>query len=107
MNKDTNRVKNFKQFINESLEQNNVVIEISGDDSKRNRKSEFHINYQTTIDGKLIEIEGTLIPFHTGRSEENQFEPSYFTDDESEKYYDDNWEKIEDEILNKFNEGNF
>lgn len=28
-------------------------------------------------------------------------------DDETEKYYYNNWEKIEDEILEKFSRGNF
>ena len=62
----------------------------------------FHVNYQITIDGKLIEIEGILNQLGTGRSEEHEFEPTYFMDDETEQYYNNNWEKVEDEILNKF-----
>ena len=78
-------------------------------DERSNRKpvNKFHINYQITIVGKLMEIEGILNPYHTGRSEEHEFEPTYFMDDETEEYYDNNWENIEDEILNKFSEGNF
>ena len=105
------KVKNFKQFVNESLQQNNIEISISKiePDERSNRKqvNKFHINYQITIGGKLMEIEGILNPYHTGRSEEHEFEPIYFMDDETEQYYNNNWEKIEDEILNKFSEGNF
>jgi hypothetical protein len=111
MRKMIDKVKNFKQFVNENLQQNNITIEISKiePDERSNRKSlnKFHINYQITIGGKLMEIEGILNPYHTGRSEEHEFEPTYFMDDETERYYNDNWEKIEDEILNKFSEGNF
>lgn len=101
----------LNSYVNENLQQNNIEIEISKiePDERSNRKpvNKFHINYQITIGGKLMEIEGILTPYHTGRSEEHEFEPTYFMDDETEEYYDNNWENIEDEILNKFSEGNF
>jgi len=105
------KVKNFKQSINENIEQNNVKIEIkkSDSDERSNKKqpNKFHVNYQINVNGKLIEIEGSLNPYHTGRSEEYNFEPDYFMDNETEQYYDNNWEKIQDEILNQFNKMNF
>lgn len=61
------------------------------------------VNYQKSINGKIIEIEGELIPFDTGRMINYKFEPGYFTDEESEKYFDSNWEDIEDEIINAMN----
>ena len=106
----SDRVKNFKQYVNENLQQNNIEIEISEleSDERSNKKvNKFHVNYQITIDGKLMEIEGILNPYHSGRSEEHKFEPTYFMNDETEKYYDNNWDEIEDEILNKFSEGEF
>jgi hypothetical protein len=59
------------------------------------------VNYQIVIDGKTIEIEGSLIPYHTGRCKEFNFEPSVFLDTESSMYWDANWEQIEQEILNQ------
>ena len=32
------------------------------------------------------------------------FEVDYFTNQESEDYWDENWEEIEDKIINKFTE---
>lgn len=85
-----------------NLLKNNIEIEISKieSDERSNRKSvnKFHVNYQITIGNKLMEIEGILNPYHTGRSEEYEFEPTYFMDDETEQYYNNNREKIEDEI---------
>jgi len=62
----------------------------------------YHVNYQKTVNGELIEIEGDLKPFHTGRNIEYGFEPGYFTDKVAENYWDQNWEAVEDEIRNKF-----
>ena len=52
--------------------------------------------------GEAIEIEGTLIPYNTGRSEEYEFNTSYFLNKESEEYYNDNWEVLEQEVLKLF-----
>ena len=85
----------WKLINNIPFRKENLDIKITGSDK-------FYVNYQITIDGKLIEIEGILNQFGTGRSEEHEFEPTYFMDDETEQYYNNNWEKVEDEILNKF-----
>ena len=84
----------------------NPIIEItknsSDERSSRKEKKTYHVNYTFMLAGDIKEIEGTLNPFGTGRSIEYEFEPFYFTDEETESYYDDNWENIEEEILNKF-----
>ena len=33
---------------------------------------------------------------------EYEFQPEYFMDEDTEQYYDENWEDIEKEILSKF-----
>jgi hypothetical protein len=102
INQDFNTIK---------LDEARTTIDIEQDyyDERSNpsRKSnKYRVKYEIVFkypDGvKRIKIKGQLIPYHTGRSEEFEFEPTYFDDDDSEKYYDENWEKIEDEILNKF-----
>lgn len=86
-------IKPFTSFINEEY-QEKAVIDID--------KKELKVNYQKEINGNTIEIEGKLIPYNSGRAKEYKFEPSYFTDSESEEYYDNNWENVEEEILNVF-----
>lgn len=56
------------------------------------------VNYQIEIDGTLYEIEGTLNPVNTGRVIVHEFEPSEFIDDETEEYYFDNSEEIDEQI---------
>lgn len=60
------------------------------------------VEYSLKMGEDEIEISGRLIPYNTGRSEEMEFEPSYFTDEKSERYYDNNWERIEEQILNAY-----
>jgi hypothetical protein len=60
------------------------------------------VNYSFLLAGDIKEIEGTLNPYHTGRDTEYEFEPSYFADKETEDYYGENWEEIEDEIIEEF-----
>lgn len=95
-----------ERVLNEQREESDTVIEITkvvpDERSSRKSKNKFHVNYQTTINDNLIEIEGTLIPYHTGRSMEYEFQPGYFMDEDTEQYYDENWEDIEEEILSKF-----
>jgi hypothetical protein len=69
---------------------------------RKTSKVKYNVNYQITIDENLMEIEGMLIPYDSGRDEEHRFEPGYFMDSETEEYFYDNFEKIETEILNKF-----
>jgi hypothetical protein len=47
--------------------------------------------------GETFELEGMLVPFGTGRGIEYEFEPSDISDEE---YWDENWEKIDEYILN-------
>jgi hypothetical protein len=100
-----------KRILNEQREESDTVIEITkvvpDERSNRKPKNKFHVNYQTIINDNLIEIEGTLIPYHTGRSMEYEFQPDYFMDEDTEQYYDENWEDIEKEILSKFYESIF
>ena len=58
----------------------------------------YHVDYSFKHNGKEIEFSGSLNMYHSGRSEEYEFEPSWFSDQESEDYYDRNWEKVEDQI---------
>ena len=66
------------------------------------RDTFIRVEYSVKIDDQEIEFSGTLKPYHTGRDEEYEFEPGYFTNEASEKYYDDNWDKIEEQILDAF-----
>lgn len=60
------------------------------------------VEYSIKINGNEYEISGKIVPYNTGRSEEYEFEPDYFEDKESERYYNDNWEKIEEQIINAY-----
>lgn len=91
----------FDEFIFESSKPN-IHIEES-DDEKSPYKKSYNVNYQLeTGEGLLVEIEGTLTSYKTGRSEDYKFEPDYFTDGFSEEYWDEYWEDIEEEIINYF-----
>jgi hypothetical protein len=74
-------------------------------DERAERKKKVHtydVSYHTTVDGILVEITGTLSPFESGRATEYEFQTSHFNGSTEEKYYDDNWEKIESDILDAF-----
>lgn len=58
-----------------------------------------NVNYTINTGLDIIEIEGRLRPYNTGRCEELEFEVGTFSDDISEGYWDENWEKISEEIL--------
>ena len=58
--------------------------------------------YEVEYEFDDYEIEGVLEKYYTGRGDDYKFVPSYFEDEESEKYYDENWEDIEGEILSVF-----
>lgn len=91
--------------IDESVNENHIFIEEDEEDERApSRKNKtYHVTYTFTIEGEEREIEGTLEPYNSGRSVEYKFEPDDFEDDETEEYYDDNWEDIEEEILDEFN----
>jgi len=108
-NMDTGKTnKLVKSVLKEFLVENTdiPIIEITpveqDERSGKKQVNAYHVNYQKNVDGNLIEIEGTLNPFHTGRAVEYGFEPSYFDDANVEAYWDANWEIIEDEIRDKF-----
>ena len=92
--------KNSK-IINEDLDitRGGIEIEIS-----KNYKDEYNVTYVYQEDDNFYQFSGNLVSYNTGRNTEYTFEPSWFMDDESEKFYSDNWEMIEDQILNKFYE---
>ena len=90
----------FDEFIFESSK-SNIHIEVS-DDEKSPYKKSYSVNYQLETDSGLVEIEGTLKSYKTSRSEDFEFEPNYYTDKFSETYWDENWEDIEEEIINYF-----
>ena len=99
----------LNEFLNEDLGENTPDIEINKieNDERSNSKpiNKYRVNYQIKLNGRWVEIEGDLIPYYTGRSEEFNFEPSFYTDSDTEFYYNENWEKIESEILNKLYNG--
>ena len=43
---------------------------------------------------KNIEFTGQMKKYHSGRSDEFEFEPDWFADSESEKFWDENWEDL-------------
>jgi hypothetical protein len=97
------KLKLFENFEEEYSK--NVEIEITKiepDERSNKTKIKYHVNYQITVDDNLMEIEGDLKPYNTGRSDEFDFEPTYFMDDETEEYYDKNNEDIKKQIMNHF-----
>jgi len=97
------KLKKFENFIN-----TDATIEITPQeiDERGERGKYTHKRYNVIylIDEHGIEITGTLIPYGTGRTIDYEFEPDKFLDSESRKYWDNNWEDVEEEILNSFND---
>lgn len=98
-----------EQVIKEEENASRLEIDITKDqpDERAPRKMKaptYSVEYVFEEDGIMLQFSGSLIPFHTGRDYDYQFEPSWFQDDESENYYNENWEKIEDQIMDKFYE---
>lgn len=96
-----------KQVIRESGPSSDVDITITKNEEDERRpesgkKPSYSVDYVYTEGDSMIQFSGSLNPYHTGRDTEYEFEPSWFQDDESEQYYSENWEEIEDEILGKF-----
>lgn len=92
--------------LNEDVNSNIPKITIDSRYDERgseNQKEQFDINYQTTVDGQDIEIEGILKPYDTGRDTDYKFEPGWFAEEDvDEKYYDEHSDEIESQILNAF-----
>jgi hypothetical protein len=102
--KKRNYIKSINEFITEKLDNKEIEIKKIEQDERSNKKSksEYSVNYQITIDGILYEVDGILKSYNTGRDQEYEFEVGYFIDKESEKYWEDNWTDIEEEILEYF-----
>ena len=67
-----------------------ATIEFDGND----------VRLEKTMDnGEIFELEGELRQYSSGRADEWEFEPTYISDDD---YYAENWELIEDYILDRF-----
>jgi hypothetical protein len=59
-------------------------------------------SYQINEPAGSMEIEGTLTSYDTGRCVEYKFKPDYYSSIQAENYFDNNWEEIEDQIIEKF-----
>ena len=95
-----------EQVLRESGPASDVDITITRDERDERRpqgksKPTYSVEYVYREGDSMIQFSGSLNPYHTGRDTEYEFEPSWFQDDESEQYYDENWEEIEDQILGK------
>jgi hypothetical protein len=72
-----------------------ATIEFDGND-----KTGYDVRLEKTMDnGEIFELEGELSQYSSGRADEWEFEPTYISDDD---YYAENWELIEDYILDRF-----
>jgi hypothetical protein len=96
-----------EQVLSESDPESKLEINITKNEPderapSRNKAPKYSVDYVFKEDGIMFQFSGSLNPYHTGRGFEYEFEPSWFQDDESETFYNDNWEKIEDQILQKF-----
>lgn len=96
-----------EQIVNELEKSSDIEITITKRnederDLKRHGQTKYDVDYVYTEDDTMIQFSGSLNPYHTGRDYEYEFEPSWFHDKESEQYYNENWEDIEEEILEKF-----
>ena len=67
-----------------------ATIEFDGND----------VRLEKTMDnGEIFELEGELRQYSSGRADEWEFESTYISDDD---YYAENWEIIEEYILDRF-----
>ena len=70
-------------------------VEFDGDE-----ESGYDVTFTKELDnGEIFELIGRMEEYDSGRDIEYVFEPS---DNNNEDYYDDNWDVIEEFILNKF-----
>jgi hypothetical protein len=95
-------LKNFKKF-NESVSNVTIDINLKDADERSPLKKDpiYDVIYSFNLNSELLELSGYLTKGPSGNYE---FDPSWFSDNEAENYYDDNWDKIEEEILQKFYE---
>lgn len=89
----------------EHIEGLNIEITKKECDENGNKDCDgYDVVYSKTIDDVTYIIYGSLIPYNTGRMTDYKFEPDDFEDQESEDYYDNNHEEIEEEIIDKYYE---
>ena len=70
-------------------------VQFDGDE-----ESGYDVTFTKELDnGEIFELTGRMEEYNSGRDIEYSFEPS---DNNNEDYYSDNWEQIEQFILNKF-----
>jgi hypothetical protein len=70
-------------------------IEFDGDE-----ESGYDVTFTKELDnGEMFELTGQIKEYDSGRDIDYEFEPDYIS---NENYYSDNWEQIEQFILNKF-----
>lgn len=74
------------------------IITVSENDVRNFGKDKNVESVIYTKDG--FEIELSMTPVDTGRNEDWNVEPTYFSDAESEAYWDSNWEDIQEEVVN-------
>ncbi len=86
----------FVDFINESNgAPERPVISVT----KSETDDSYDVIYTITVVDETFEFTGKATSYDSGRGVFYEFNPTFFLDDESEKYYDDNYESIEEEIL--------
>jgi hypothetical protein len=89
--------KEFKVIIN--FEEGDFTADVEISDSGKN---EFYAQVKKTLkNGDVFEVEGSLKHYHSGRSDEYEFDPEYVSDDE---YYTEHWETIDELIQDKLTE---
>ena len=101
----------FGEFIKENREDKpmerpviSITKQIEDERSpSENENPNYDVIYTITINQETFEFSGELTSYNSGRSIEYEFNPSFFIDDESEEYYNDNYESIEEEILEILN----
>ncbi|ADR20435.1 hypothetical protein MATR_19450 [Marivirga tractuosa] len=89
--------------VNKNLENDKIDYNVHFEAKEVVGKGAYEVFYQTNKFKSFIEITGHLIQFHSGKSEDYKFEPDEI-EKEYEKVYDQNWEQIEEDILNGFAE---
>lgn len=94
-------IKRFNEFVNESAYADNdpdIIIELNLDaNGQPSEPPIYNVNYAITIDGEPLEITGHVFNINGN----NKFEPDSFLDQDSESYWDENWETISDQILDQ------
>lgn len=73
----------FPDYIHEELEEKHTLPTVKFTECEET-KDKYDLTYQCTKDGVLIEMEGTMQPYYTGRSVEHNLEWGFTNDGYSE-----------------------